>query len=299
VEKIIIPEKEESEKLLGNIHKNNQLRIPIFSVFLILSLILIWKKIRIPWEVVLVILILLTLTILFDFYFQKIGPKRSVTRASREYLIIQIIEVILLLAAIHYWGAIAFGGMAVFMVYLMFCYFAFTQIIYPRLIALFIVVGYITVCSLEYSGIIEAKSALGLVANSIQIPAVFYSNIIFMVGFFICLALYGDIFSKRLRDTINSLLQREKQLQETKTSLEIKVLARTKELEEERASLEEKVKERTRELEEKTKEAEENTRELQEKIIELEKFSELAIDRELKMIELKKEIEGFKKKEKK
>jgi hypothetical protein len=47
------------------------------------------------------------------------------------------------------------------------------------------------------------------------------------------------------------------------------------------------------ELEEKVKE---RTRELQEKIKELEKFQKMAVGRELKMIELKREIEELKKK---
>jgi methyl-accepting chemotaxis protein len=69
-------------------------------------------------------------------------------------------------------------------------------------------------------------------------------------------------------------------LQELKTVLEIKVKARTKELRELTENLEEQVKERTREL--------------QERVNELEKFHKLTIGRELKMIELKKEIKGLK-----
>lgn len=70
-------------------------------------------------------------------------------------------------------------------------------------------------------------------------------------------------------------------LGETKTILEIKVQARTKELEEVSEGLEEQVKERTKEL--------------REKIAELERFQKLAVGREMKMIELKKEIQELKK----
>lgn len=72
-----------------------------------------------------------------------------------------------------------------------------------------------------------------------------------------------------------------KELQESKMVLEIKVAARTRELRELTEKLEDKVRERTRELEK--------------KILELEKFQKLAVGRELKIIELKKEIEKLKK----
>lgn len=75
--------------------------------------------------------------------------------------------------------------------------------------------------------------------------------------------------------------ERTKELEEAKTVLEIKVRARTRELEELAKGLEEKVKERTKEL--------------QERLNELEKFRKITIGRELKMIELKKEIERVKK----
>jgi len=65
-----------------------------------------------------------------------------------------------------------------------------------------------------------------------------------------------------------------------KKSLEIKVAVRTKELKELAVALDQRVKERTKDLQEKMKE--------------LEKFNRLAVGRELKMIELKKEIERLK-----
>jgi len=75
--------------------------------------------------------------------------------------------------------------------------------------------------------------------------------------------------------------ERTRKLEETKDVLEIKVAARTRELRELAQSLEEQVKSRTKEL--------------QKKIEELEKFHRLAVGRELKMVELKKEVEKLKK----
>lgn len=75
------------------------------------------------------------------------------------------------------------------------------------------------------------------------------------------------------------------QLEETKVVAEIKIRSRTKELEELADSLDGQVKKRTKELEEKIKD--------------LEKIKRLSIGRELKMIELKKEIKSLKKEVKK
>ena len=65
-------------------------------------------------------------------------------------------------------------------------------------------------------------------------------------------------------------------LEESKNVLEVKVVARTKELQELADKLEEKVEERTKEL--------------QKRLDELEKFYRLTVGRELKMVELKKEL---------
>jgi PAS domain S-box-containing protein len=75
--------------------------------------------------------------------------------------------------------------------------------------------------------------------------------------------------------------QKTKELEEAKAVLEIRVRARKKELEELAQSLEERIKAKTEEL--------------QEKVKELEKFKRLAVGREAKMIELKKELERLKK----
>jgi hypothetical protein len=85
-----------------------------------------------------------------------------------------------------------------------------------------------------------------------------------------------------------SLLDAQEEIDAMRATLEIKVKARTRELEELTQTLEEKVKERTKELQEKTIE-------LQKKVAELEEFHKLTVGRELKMMELKKEIERLKK----
>ncbi len=86
----------------------------------------------------------------------------------------------------------------------------------------------------------------------------------------------ASAFNKMIED----LKKSQAALEEAKTVLEIKVRARTRELEELVKRREEIIKERTKELNEKVKQ--------------LEKFNEFAVGRELRMIELKQEIDRLK-----
>lgn len=87
-------------------------------------------------------------------------------------------------------------------------------------------------------------------------------------------------------------------LRELYKGLEKKVQERTMELEEAKASLEIKVKARTKELQELTERQEETigkrTKEIKERMGELERFHRLAVGRELRMIEMKKEMQKLK-----
>ena len=86
--------------------------------------------------------------------------------------------------------------------------------------------------------------------------------------------------TQNLQKHFINLLEAQDEIEVARATLEIKVAARTEELEEIAESLDEKVKERTKEL--------------QERVKELEGFHRLTVGRELKMIELKKEIKKLK-----
>lgn len=105
-----------------------------------------------------------------------------------------------------------------------------------------------------------------------------------LINILIVVFAFGYFFNRTTEKLIEANFQERKlreELEEAKGVLEIKVAARTKELRELTKKQEEIIKERTKEL--------------QERIAELEKFQKLSVGRELKMIKLKKEIEGLKK----
>ena len=116
----------------------------------------------------------------------------------------------------------------------------------------------------------------GLLILLIFLASWFFSYLgmsgIFIVAVFIaiCMVFIGRSFFKKT-----------KSLEEAKNTLEVRVKARTKELEELTDTLEQKVEERTREL--------------KKRVEELERIHRLTVDRELKMIELKKEIARLRK----
>lgn len=104
-----------------------------------------------------------------------------------------------------------------------------------------------------------------------------------IVIIFISVLTYSYFFTKVTEKIVESnFTQRQikEVLEEAKTTLEIKVRARTRELQEFSQNLEEQIKERTKEL--------------YRKMEELEKFQKLAVGREIKMVELKKEIQRLK-----
>lgn len=115
-----------------------------------------------------------------------------------------------------------------------------------------------------------------------EIPANYLTSeylIVTLVFAFIAFFLSGfsaNTLTGILKKRTEELEKTESQLEETRAVLEIRVRARTRELKELADGLEEQVEERTKELEE--------------RIRDLKRFQNLSVDRELKMIELKKEL---------
>ena len=128
------------------------------------------------------------------------------------------------------------------------------------------------------SALIMSISLGALLFHYLKIGTPFSLYEIYLLYLFLFMAVgFSFPLVQRIRLFLTELLQKRREAEEAKSVLEIKVKARTKELEELTKSLDQKVKERTKEL--------------QERINELEKFHKLTIGRELRMVELKKEIE--------
>ena len=100
--------------------------------------------------------------------------------------------------------------------------------------------------------------------------------------------LLGSYGSGRLRNSMLEIFRRNKRMEEMNAVLEIRIRARTRELQEQADALRKEAREKTKALEVKKKE-------LQERVEELEKFQKLTVGRELKMIELKEELQRLRK----
>ena len=225
-------------------------------------------------------------TIVYDLLLRKIETPTT-SQIINGYFIYLLFDLIILTLIISILGGVTWIG---FIFYALYFYIAL--LLFPRAYYLFI----IFYCSLLYTLLITSQyfgvfPYHGLFPPEERVPQNLYyvfSTWTAATIFLWILGYYGNVFYGILQGKIEELQKTRRTLEEERASLGIRVRAKTSQLQEERRSLDEKVKERTRELERERKE-------LAQRISELERFHKVAVGREIKMRELKKEIEELKK----
>jgi len=282
MEEILTP-KGELKVLIRNIHTNNRVRLIFFSVFLIFSLLLKWLNVKIPWLIVEVSGLFLFINLLAEYLAGDVWPEQTVSQVSLSYFIIQIIEIFLILMSVGLSGTIFFEALPILTVYIISAFFAFTKRIYPKLITLICAIGYFALGLLIYFKILDYRDYHLLDKN------LFFAFLIWAIGILACVAFYGNTFSGKLRNFIETLKTRINQLSQR----ENQILQKEEELDRLNQALKDEIKLKTREIKELSEnfnKAKVEEEKLQSKIRKLEIFQQLSIERELKMIQLKQEI---------
>jgi len=228
------------------------------------------------------IILIVAIYIISAFVFRLLVKKQtSAAGISNLYLAYDLLVELTLITLIVYLT----GGVEWIGVIFLFFPVVYDSIVLPRKRALLVcaLTGtyYTLLTVLSYFEIIPFYSYWNLGINLYQDSNYVITNILLATAAFYCIGIAANLFTDLFKKRTLELGKIRWELEEERATLEVKVKARTKELENLTEELEGKVKERTKKLEEKMEE--------------LEKFNKLAVGRELKMVELKEEVEKLKK----
>ncbi|RQW81441.1 MAG: hypothetical protein EHM79_19620 [Geobacter sp.] len=266
------------KELLENIKNASRVRLITFTLFFLIALTASFTgKYYIHWKIIAAIFALLINACVSILIFEKTKIRESIKRTNIIYFFILALETIVILCIVHYDGSLLMVGLLALGAYSLVSYFIFSEREYRAIFIIFGIVAFGVTCFLEVSGVIISPGADSYGINLIKNYKLLVLNLFFGLPVLIVILSIVDVFSRKLQKSLKTLTQKEEELEESRVILEIKVKARTQELEMEKISLEQKVQDRTGEL--------------QSKINELEKFQKVSVGRELKMIELKKEID--------
>lgn len=276
----------ELEGLLERIRPTNRLRIVTIAVALILT-IAFWLGVpdltsypqRLK-EIAVLLFVWLVSALLFDLLVKK---QKNIARTGNFYLGYEIAELFLLTLIVYNCGGVEWFGAMFYLFIIIYANIVLSKTkglvitsIASLLFASLVILEYLGVVPFREFFVLGGKPHQDLRYLSFTIPFVWFT-------FYFC-AIAVNLFTDLLKNRAAALEKTKKELEETKSVLEVKVQARTKELKELAGGLEQQVEKRTKEL--------------QEKIDELERFQKLAVGRELKMVELKNKIKELETKQK-
>jgi len=273
-----ISNKTELENLPEGVMPTINLRIITTFVFLVFSsLLFLWDKVNVS----ITIPLLLVFWILEQLFVLLLIKTHKIKYIIKNVFLFQFVFDLFILTIITYYiGASGWIGAIFYIFTIIYAIFflleKWKRIFLVSTACLF----YSGLLFLEYSGIIPPWEIFSNNCLEKDFSYVF-STFLLVNSSFIFIGVTVNIFAGILRRKIKELNITQKELNESKVNLEKKVKVRTKKLEKLTYNLEEKVQERTEEL--------------QEKIDELEKFNKLAINREIKMVELKEQLKKLKK----
>jgi len=279
--------KEELEQLLGNISKDNRIKLVIFGIVLIITFSLKMAALKVSWSIIGVAAFLFFLNVLSEFLARKVWANQNIGEVTQGYFIFQTVELMAFLILIYFLGALLFWGIGALIFYITFSFLIFTRKDYPWMIAFFATMIYFAFILLEYLGILPYMNIYHLEKNIIQKPSFLIPTLFSIAGLLITLAIYLDAFLrgrevsfKKLKDKLKRLREREVELGRVKAVLEKQLKAKEKQVEELTIQLKQEKSQREKESG---------------RLKQLETFHKLAIERELKMKELKEEIKRLKK----
>jgi len=282
MDKILI----EKEELQITHNQLINIRFPTINLFLFLMAVFkVFFNVSFPLPLFFLVFIMLASTFIYALAFDKI-KNPSLDLIIKSYFVFMLFDLIILSMVIYFLGGVLWIG---FVFYAFYAYINF--LILPSRYVFYLILHssflYILVVISQYYNIYPYKLFFPAGEKALESFSFLATTTVAAIAFLWLVAYYGNVFYQLLRKKIEDLKKTKEQLEEARTTLEVRIKARTRELLEERQSLEEKVKERTKELEK-------ERGELAKKIAELEKFHRVAVGRELKMRELKKEIEKMK-----
>ena len=253
---------------------------------LLMIIIKLFSKIPLPNIILLIVSIIFLFNIFNLFLFPRL-KKKNINILLNYYFGFKLFEISWLTILIYFTGGISW-------IVPLFYSFIIVNIfwVFPKNKAVFLI-GYcnlilIFLILLQYFKILPDFYLFSPEDKNLQNLSYVSLTIIAGVAVLIYLGYSSNIFYKLLQAKIINLKKTREKFEETKRNLEAEIRKRTRELLQEKKKLEIIVRERTKELETRRKI-------VQERVKELEKSHRLAVARELRMSELKEELENFKK----